>query len=161
MKKTKEEILEEAYSKIRENQSSEYDVVDPILLDAMQEYADQDKQGLPITEDARKSYEVLPDNLKSVITFEDYLISYKTETIRNLIYRDRNQEKQGWVKCSDRLPEFDTPVLVFCKLYGRAIYTHVFIGEFQGDKFGNWHDGKSLGVLPPTHWMPLPKNPEV
>lgn len=78
------------------------------------------------------------------------------ERVRQL---ESDQEKQGWVKCSDRMPEFDTPVLVFCKIYGRSIYTYVFIGEFLGDKFGNWHDGKSLGVFPPTHWMPLPQKP--
>lgn len=71
----------------------------------------------------------------------------------------QNADLGGWVKCSEELPEFDVPVLVSCKIYGRWIYTYQFIGEIGGQKYGNWHDGKQLGVLPPTHWMPLPPSP--
>jgi hypothetical protein len=38
---SKEEILKKAYAKIEERQSSESEVVDPILLSAMDEYANQ------------------------------------------------------------------------------------------------------------------------
>ncbi len=67
--------------------------------------------------------------------------------------------ESNWIKTSSKLPEFDTPVLVFCKIYGRYIGSYNFIGEAFGEKHGNWHDGKQLGVLPPTHWQPLPERP--
>lgn len=41
--KSAEDYLEEAYVKIRALQSSEHDVVDPILLEAMEAYAAQSK----------------------------------------------------------------------------------------------------------------------
>lgn len=66
-----------------------------------------------------------------------------------------------WIATEDRLPEFDTNVLVFCRIYGRFTASYVFIGEAFGEKWGNWHDGKQLGILPPTHWMPLPEPPIV
>lgn len=56
----------------------------------------------------------------------------------------------------NNLPAFGVPVLVFCRIYGRYIATYE---QLCDTKWGNWHDGKQLGVLPPTHWMPLPPNP--
>lgn len=62
-----------------------------------------------------------------------------------------------WIAIEDRLPPFDERVLVYCRIYGR------YIGAYQridpDYDFGNWNDGEKLGVLPPTHWMPLPPAP--
>jgi hypothetical protein len=66
-----------------------------------------------------------------------------------------------WISVKDSLPEFNKHVLVYCRIFGTYIGSHVFIGEFAGKKYGNWNDGKSTGVLPPTHWMPLPEPPKV
>jgi hypothetical protein len=63
-----------------------------------------------------------------------------------------------WINTKDKLPEFGVPVLVNCKIYGRYIAT---LERIEPDcDYGNWHDGKILGVLPPTHWMELPPPPK-
>lgn len=71
------------------------------------------------------------------------------------------QFKPEWVSVEDRLPEFNKPVLAFCRVYGRYIGWYEFIGEAFGEKHGNWNDGKNLGVLPPLFWMPLPEPPQI
>jgi len=62
-----------------------------------------------------------------------------------------------WIRTSERLPEFDIPVLCYCRIYGKYIGWHQRLDPDYD--VGNWHDGKNLGVLPPTHWLPLPPNP--
>lgn len=62
-----------------------------------------------------------------------------------------------WISVKERLPEFGELVIVYCRIYGR------YIGSYErlhDTIHGNWHDGQSLGVLPPTHWMPLPEPPK-
>ena len=70
-----------------------------------------------------------------------------------------SQFQQEWIPVEVRLPEFGESVLVFCRIYGRFIASYEFIGEFQNEKYGNWSDGKNIGILPPTHWMLLPLPP--
>ncbi len=65
-----------------------------------------------------------------------------------------------WISVKDRLPEFDEYVLAYCRIHGRFLATYEFIDEFDGQKYGNWRNGEELGILPPTHWMPLPKPPK-
>jgi len=68
-------------------------------------------------------------------------------------------KKEEWIKTSNTRPPFNKPVLGYSPIYGRSIYTYEPIGLFAGIEHGNWHDGKQLGVLPPTHWMNLPEPP--
>jgi hypothetical protein len=66
----------------------------------------------------------------------------------------------SWVAVSERLPEFGETVLVYCKIYGRFLATYEFIGEFQGEKYGNWRDfNGNLGILPPVFWLQIPEPP--
>jgi len=65
-----------------------------------------------------------------------------------------------WVAVSERLPEFGETVLVYCRIYGRFLATYEFIGEFQGEKYGNWRDfNGNLGILPPVYWLQIPEPP--
>lgn len=62
-----------------------------------------------------------------------------------------------WISVKDKFPPFGDWVLVYCRIYGR------YIGSYQRIdpeyNFGVWNDGNNSGVLPPTHWMPLPEPP--
>lgn len=62
-----------------------------------------------------------------------------------------------WISCKERLPDFDKPVLCFCRIYGRYIGWHQRI---DNTNYGNWHDGTNLGVLPPIYWQELPEPPQ-
>lgn len=66
----------------------------------------------------------------------------------------------AWISVKERLPEFNTLVLVNCSIYGRFLASYEFIGEFQGVKYGNWKHNDELGILPPTHWMSIPELPK-
>lgn len=73
-------------------------------------------------------------------------------------YQKALEEK--WIDERLHKPKFGVPVFVRCRIYGRAIYTYENLDpENPKCKWGNWHDGKELGVLPPTHWMELPAFP--
>lgn len=56
-----------------------------------------------------------------------------------------------WIKCSDRMPTTHIKVLVYHKAWGIEVQYKLKIGSLliglMGDKA--------------THWMPLPKPPEV
>ncbi len=66
-----------------------------------------------------------------------------------------------WIKCSDRLPEQNVPVLVFCDAQD---------GFDEGVMLADWydHEGKSIWFcvchqtdpINPTHWMMLPQHPK-
>lgn len=64
-----------------------------------------------------------------------------------------------WVSVEEP-PEFGETVLVYCKIYGRFLATYEYIGEFGGEKYGNWRDFKgNLGILPPVWWMKIDEPP--
>lgn len=65
----------------------------------------------------------------------------------------------NWISVKDQKPDFEEPVLVFCELYGNYIGVYHFVGEIFGEQHGIWINGTERGVLPPTHWMPLPEPP--
>ena len=67
-----------------------------------------------------------------------------------------HEDKTRWISVEETKPEFGEPVFVWCRIYGRYIGTYHQIG---GTDFGNWSDGKDLGVLPPLFWQPLPTPP--
>ncbi len=58
-----------------------------------------------------------------------------------------------WIKCSDRLPEPYQYVLIF----GNGINDYMKTSfMFNNDGYIEWEDERFI----PTHWMPLPSNPE-
>jgi len=63
-----------------------------------------------------------------------------------------------WTLEKNYKPIFGMPVVVWCRIYGKAIYTYERLDPEYG--WGNWHDGKSLGVLPPVYWSYIPNPPK-
>ncbi|EMH4106165.1 DUF551 domain-containing protein, partial [Serratia marcescens] len=64
----------------------------------------------------------------------------------------------GWIACSERMPELDKRVLLYFGSYDG----HIEDGCIGDDGDGPYHyffDGDSL-QQEPTHWMPLPAAPE-
>lgn len=101
--------------------------------------------------------------LEELIDDENAVLKLKfcLEAIEYALSLSKPEKEEEWIPTKQRLPEFDTPVIVYCRIYGRYIATYKRIDEDYD--FGNWHDGKTLGVLPPTHWQyinfPSPPNP--
>lgn len=82
------------------------------------------------------------------------------DQIKHLTATDGKPPVISWVAVSERLPEFGETVLVYCKIYGLFLATYEFIGEFQGEKYGNWRDfNGNLGILPPVYWLQIPETP--
>jgi len=64
-----------------------------------------------------------------------------------------------WISVDERLPDFDKSVFVYCRIYGRFIAYYTRITEDTNDGIWcDWNDNR--GILPPTHWMPLPEPPK-
>ena len=61
-----------------------------------------------------------------------------------------------WVKCSERMPETYTKVLVLVEV-GNDSKQHIFVDElYESTKYGmTWQNNDNLV----THWMPLPDRP--
>lgn len=79
---------------------------------------------------------------------------YATEAVMS------EPKSSQWISVEDKLPEFGETVLVYCKIYGRYLATYEYIGDFQGEKYGNWRDfNGNLGILPPIYWLEIPEIP--
>lgn len=66
-----------------------------------------------------------------------------------------------WIDETKQKPPFGKHVLCYCRIYGYYIGSYENIApDVSGNIWGNWNDGKHLGVLPPTHWMELPEKPK-
>lgn len=71
-----------------------------------------------------------------------------------------------WVKCSERMPEPETPVLILLNGEIRIgeIRWDMPTGEESYQPFKYWDDpnddGQPWEVFDVTHWMPLPAPPD-
>lgn len=67
-----------------------------------------------------------------------------------------------WIKTKTKKPQFNEVVLVYCKIYGRFLATYECIGDFEGEKYGNWKDlNGNSGILPPVYWIKIPEIPKL
>ncbi len=82
----------------------------------------------------------------------------KDATICNLIENiNCLQTESGWIKCSERMPQNETEVLIFCPDFCDRIKKAMFME----DRF--YEERTDLIAKPGehcTHWMPLPEPPE-
>jgi len=65
---------------------------------------------------------------------------------------------QEWIPCSERMPDFDTRVILYFPDYGGHIEDGC-IGDEGDGPYHYFFDGDSLRHEP-THWMPLPATPQ-
>lgn len=82
-------------------------------------------------------------------------VHYRIGFIEGANWREK-QPNNDWIDERLHKPEFGVPVLVYCRIYGRFVATYEQILDTE---FGNWHNGKELGILPPLYWMPLQELP--
>jgi Protein of unknown function (DUF551) len=68
-----------------------------------------------------------------------------------------SREKQGWIACSERLPEIGKLVVIYApSAYHWPVITMAKLNQ-DGDEFDTCDD--SFGADEVTHWRPLPAAP--
>ena len=141
---TKEEILAK-----NEIYGNPYVYSHKQVINAMQEYATQEKEELEAENfrlAAMACFQPTSDDWANR-TCDDKPQCTMIERVREL---EATQEKQGWVKTSERLPEVANNYLVYIPDFIDPVTTREYSPEF----------GRFLDVRI-THWMPMPKKPEV
>lgn len=68
-----------------------------------------------------------------------------------------NDDKE-WIDIKRNMPFFGEPVLAYCRTYGRFMACYERIDDSDHGQWCNWTGEK--GILPPTHWWPLPQPPK-
>lgn len=65
-------------------------------------------------------------------------------------------EQDGWIKCSERMPEVDEhkPIAIYT---GNCIGQGMFVACYDEDGFYDYWDGVEISGI--SHWMPLPSPP--
>ncbi|EPP3960040.1 DUF551 domain-containing protein [Enterobacter kobei] len=66
----------------------------------------------------------------------------------------------GWVACSERMPEPEVDVQVYCSDKKEQMVGYLERNEREGCfRFATWRNGDGI-YCQPTHWMPLPAAPQ-
>lgn len=65
-----------------------------------------------------------------------------------------------WISVEDRLPKYACDVICYHKITGRFIGWLELLDPNIKDchQWNNWEGER--GIVPPTHWMPLPEPPK-
>ncbi|EQA1580434.1 DUF551 domain-containing protein [Enterobacter hormaechei] len=73
---------------------------------------------------------------------------------------NRDELPDGWVACSERMPERDVDVQVYCADKKEQMVGYMERNEQEGYfRFASLPNGGGV-YCKPTHWMPLPAAPE-
>lgn len=66
----------------------------------------------------------------------------------------------GWIKCSERMPDRDVDVQVYCSDKKEQMVGYLERNEGEGwFRFATWRNGDGI-YCQPTHWKPLTSAPE-
>lgn len=69
-------------------------------------------------------------------------------------------QNQGWIPVSERLPEREVDVQVYCTETKEQMVAYLERKEREGYfRFATWRTGDGI-YCQPTHWMPLPAAPQ-
>lgn len=73
---------------------------------------------------------------------------------------NRDELPNGWVACSERMPEPEVDVQVYCSDKKEQMVGYLERNEREGCfRFATWRNGDGI-YCQPTHWMPLPAAPQ-
>lgn len=78
--------------------------------------------------------------------------------IRNIINQVETEYNNGWIPCSERLPEDDSTVWVTYINYGKELTATAYYDLESGYWYIGYFDYKTKSV---THWQPLPQPPKI
>lgn len=112
-----------------------------------------------------KQLQILPSDQNSD-WFKGYMAG--RDAARRTIQKVSNDNAghEGWIKCSDRMPDDDTYVVVANIGHGQiyeavaAWYLHKSFRPMDGLTASNYDGGAVIDMdIDITHWQPLPKPP--
>ncbi|MDU9415531.1 DUF551 domain-containing protein [Pseudomonas sp. zfem005] len=73
------------------------------------------------------------------------------------------RRKDGWIKCSERMPEAGVTVDIWSRKHAQRLANYQLVRNYGGkqgnDFFEPVYSGYSC-IRDASHWMPLPEEPE-
>jgi hypothetical protein len=113
---------------------------------------------------ARLGLESLPQDRSVIVSFPvDDVVWYEMEGIKKLVEVPLSPSgSSAWIKCSDRLPDKDGPVLVYAPRLSEADIDDptIQVMWFWPEKERGFMLGaQGVPNKDVTHWMPIPEPP--